>query len=73
MKLLMEYERVTQNVLFGDATVAALISGRKYDVIPKNSNYSRESNMRTLVVGNKFHYENAAPLQNSIWKRFTFR
>jgi hypothetical protein len=35
MKLLTEYESVTQKVLFGNAVLAALMSGRKYDVIPQ--------------------------------------
>jgi hypothetical protein len=30
IKLLTEYEVVTQNVLFGNAALAALMSGRKY-------------------------------------------
>jgi hypothetical protein len=30
IKLLTEYEDVTQNVLFGNAVLAALMSGRKY-------------------------------------------
>jgi hypothetical protein len=45
IKLLMEYENVTQNVLFGNAVLAALMSGRKYDVIPQNDHCSRESNV----------------------------
>jgi hypothetical protein len=36
IKLLPEYENVTQRDLFGNAVLAALISGRKYDVIPQN-------------------------------------
>jgi hypothetical protein len=32
-KLLMEYEGETQKVLFCNAVLAALMSGRKYDVI----------------------------------------
>jgi hypothetical protein len=36
IKLLMEYEGVTQKVLFGNAVLTALMSGRKYDVIPQN-------------------------------------
>jgi hypothetical protein len=36
MKLFAEYQSITQEVLFGNAILAALISGRKYDVIPKN-------------------------------------
>jgi hypothetical protein len=37
IKLLTEYEDVTQKVLFGNAVLAALMSGRKYDVIPPHS------------------------------------
>jgi hypothetical protein len=47
IKLLTEYEGVIQKVLFGNAVLAALMSGRKYDVIPKNGDCSRESNVRT--------------------------
>jgi hypothetical protein len=35
-KLLKEYEIVTQKVLFGNVVLAALMYGRKYDVIPRN-------------------------------------
>jgi hypothetical protein len=56
MKLLTEYENVTQNVLFGNVVLAALMSGRKYDVMPQN--------VRTLVFRNKVRYENATSLQN---------
>jgi hypothetical protein len=69
----MEYENVTQYLLFGNAVMAALMSGGKYDVITQNSDCSREINVRTLVVRNKIRYENAMPLQNSKWKRPTFR
>jgi hypothetical protein len=31
----MEYETVTQKVLCGEAVLTALMSGRKYDVIPQ--------------------------------------
>jgi hypothetical protein len=31
----MEYEGVIQKVLFGNAVLAALMFGRKYDVIPQ--------------------------------------
>jgi hypothetical protein len=57
IKLLTEYEDVTQKVLFGNAVLAALMSGRKYDVIPQNGDCSRESNVRTLVFRNKVHYQ----------------
>jgi hypothetical protein len=43
IKLLTEYESVTQNVLFGNVVLAALMSGRKYDVIPEIGDCSRES------------------------------
>jgi hypothetical protein len=36
IKLLTEYENVTQKLLFSNAVLAALMSGRKYDVIPQN-------------------------------------
>jgi hypothetical protein len=45
----MQYENVTQKVLFGNAVLATLISGRKYDVIPQNGDCSRESNVCILV------------------------
>jgi hypothetical protein len=45
IKPLPEYESATQNVLFGNAVLAALISGRKYDVIPQNGDCLRESNV----------------------------
>jgi hypothetical protein len=32
----MEYESATQKVLFGNAVLAALMSGTEYDAIPKN-------------------------------------
>jgi hypothetical protein len=35
----------TQKVSFGNAVFAALISGRKYDVIPQNADCSRENNV----------------------------
>jgi bifunctional ADP-heptose synthase (sugar kinase/adenylyltransferase) len=43
IELLIEYETVTQKVLFRNDVLAALISGRKYDVISQNGDYSRES------------------------------
>jgi hypothetical protein len=36
MKLLMKNESAAQKVLFGNAVLAALMSGRKYDVIPNS-------------------------------------
>jgi hypothetical protein len=73
MKLLMEYESVTQNFLFGKAVLAVLMSERKYDVITQNGDCSRQSNMSTLVSRNKVRYQNTTSLQNSVWKRSTLR
>jgi hypothetical protein len=42
IKLLTEYESVTQKVLF-DNVLDALMFGRKYDVITQNGDCSRES------------------------------
>jgi hypothetical protein len=53
IKLRMEYENVTEKVLFDNAVLAALMSGRKYDVIPQNGDCSRESNVHTLVFQTK--------------------
>jgi hypothetical protein len=50
IKLLMMYEGVTQKVLCGNAVLAALMSERKYDVIPQNGDCSRESNVLTLFL-----------------------
>jgi hypothetical protein len=66
IKLLMEYEGVTQKVLFGNAVLAALMCGGKYDVIPQNGDCSRESNVHTLAFQNKVRYQNATSLQNSV-------
>jgi hypothetical protein len=38
-----EYESMTQKVLFGSAVLAALMSGRKYDVMLQSDDSSRES------------------------------
>jgi hypothetical protein len=43
IKLLTKYERVTQKVLFGNAVLAALMSGKKYDVIPQNGDWFFET------------------------------
>jgi hypothetical protein len=48
MKLLVVYENVTQEVLFGSAILAALMSGRKYDAMPQDGYSSREG-MSELV------------------------
>jgi hypothetical protein len=68
----MKCESVTQKVLFGYSTLAPLMSGRKYDIMPQNGDCSRESNVRTLVFQNKIRYENATSLQNSIYISSTF-
>jgi DUF917 family protein len=48
IKLLMEYEGVTQKVLFGNAVLAALMSGRKYDVIPQIGDVVTELSMEKI-------------------------
>jgi hypothetical protein len=70
IKLLAEYETVTQKVLFGNGVLAALKSGRKHDVIPQNGDCS---GAWILIFRNKVRYQNATSLQNSIWKSSTFR
>jgi hypothetical protein len=60
IKLYMEYDSVTQEVLFSNVVLAALMSGKKYDVIPQN--------VRTLVFRNKVRYPNATSLQLSMEK-----
>jgi hypothetical protein len=54
IKLLKEYESVTQNVLFGNAVLVALMYGRKYGVVNQNCNRSRENKVRTSVSETKF-------------------
>jgi hypothetical protein len=73
IKLLIEYKNVTQKVVFDNAVFTILMSWIKDDIISQNGDYSRESNVRTLVFRNKVRYQNAASLQNPIWKRSTFR
>jgi hypothetical protein len=53
IKLLTQYENVTQEVLLGNAVLTALMPGRKYDVIIQNDDCLRESNVRPLVFRNK--------------------
>jgi hypothetical protein len=48
MKLLTEYESVIQKVLFGNAVLAALMSGRKYDVIPQIGDVVTELSMEKI-------------------------
>jgi hypothetical protein len=43
IKLVTEHKSVTQKVIFGNAVLAALMSGRKYDVILQNCDCSKES------------------------------
>jgi DUF917 family protein len=52
IKLLTEYKGVTQKVLFGNAVLAALMSGRKYNVIPPNGDLisSCGDTLRTLFT-----------------------
>jgi hypothetical protein len=48
IKLLMKYEDVTQTVLFGNAVLAALMSGRKYGVIPQIGDIVTELSMEKI-------------------------
>jgi hypothetical protein len=50
MKLLTEYEGVTQKVLFDNAILAALMSGRKYDVIPQIGDVVTELSMEKIQL-----------------------
>jgi hypothetical protein len=53
VKLLTEYENVTQKVLFGNTVIAALMAARTYDVISRNCDCSRDGNVRTLGFRNE--------------------
>jgi hypothetical protein len=59
----MEYEIVTQRDLFDNTVLVTLVTGRKYDLIPQNGDFSRESRVDTLVSRNKVRYRNATSLQ----------
>jgi hypothetical protein len=59
IKLLMEYESLTQKYLFDNDVLPILMSGREYEFIPQIGDCSRESNVCTLVLRNKVHYPNA--------------
>jgi hypothetical protein len=48
IKLLTEYEDVTQTVLFGNAVLAALMSGRKYDAMPQIGDVVTELSMEKI-------------------------
>jgi hypothetical protein len=48
IKLLTEYENVTKKVLFGNAVLAALMSGRKYDVIHQIGDVVAELSMEKI-------------------------
>jgi hypothetical protein len=48
IKLLTENEDVTQKVLFGNAVLVALMSGRKYDVIPQIGDVVTELSMEKI-------------------------
>jgi hypothetical protein len=56
IKLLMEYENVTQNVLFSNAVLAALMSARKYNVMLQNGDCSiighgnPDNNLESLCI-----------------------
>jgi hypothetical protein len=69
VKLLTEYESVTEKGLFDNAVLAVLMYGRKYDVIPQNSYCSRESNVRILVFHNSVPYERQCRYRTEYGKR----
>jgi hypothetical protein len=48
IKLLTEYEDVTQKVLFGNTVLAALMSGRKYDIITQFGDVITELSMKKI-------------------------
>jgi DUF917 family protein len=50
INLLTEYEGITQKVLFGNAVLAALMSGRKYDVIPQIGDVVTELSMEEIQL-----------------------
>jgi hypothetical protein len=49
----LQNRKCNSKVLFDDDLLAALMSGRKYDVIPQNCDCLRENNVRTLVFRNE--------------------
>jgi hypothetical protein len=67
IKLLMKYKSVTQKVLFDNAVLPAMISGRKY-VISQNGDCSRESNMLSFIKIRHYRtqYGKAPPSDNAI-------
>jgi hypothetical protein len=44
-----EYEGVTRKVLLNNVILTALMSRRKYDIVPQNGNCSGETSVCTLV------------------------
>jgi hypothetical protein len=48
IKLLTEYEGVTQKVLFGNVVLTTLMSGRKYDVISQIGDVITELSMEKI-------------------------
>jgi hypothetical protein len=51
-KLLKEYESVTQKVLFGNAVLAALMSGRRYDTFIFRKLFYFSSGLNIIGYGN---------------------
>lgn len=54
--MLKEYESITKNVLFGNAVLAALMSGRKYDVITLNANCSERKQCPYFGFAKEVHW-----------------
>jgi hypothetical protein len=48
IKLLTECEGISQKVLFGNTVLAALMSGRKYDVVPQIGDVVTEFSMEKI-------------------------
>jgi hypothetical protein len=53
----MEYQSVTQKVLFGNALLSALMSWRKYDTIPQNGDCSKQSPLSKRNVVTELNME----------------
>jgi hypothetical protein len=70
IKLLTEYESVTQEVLFGNAVLTALMSGRKYGVMPQNGDcyfgFSKQSPLSKRNVVTELNMEKIHPSDNAI-------
>jgi hypothetical protein len=62
IKLLKKFNVYLKTVLFCNAILEALMSGRQHDVILQNGDSSRESIVPILVLRNKVLYQNSPSL-----------